>query len=315
MIVGANTVTDATPGEFCFIETSAYLEALASTNAGACFCKALHADLVPPKTVALIVSSPHRAFARAVGLLFPELLRPVAITGQVGISSNSIVAADAVIEEGVTIEPFTVVGAGAKIGAGTILGPSVVIGSNVHIGRNCFIGAHTSITHASVGDNVIIHPGARIGQDGFGFLPSAEGHLKIPQAGYVRIGDNVEIGACTAIDRGAIQDTRIGEGTKIDNLVQIAHGVSIGRGCLIAGQVGIAGSAQIGDFVAIGGQSAISDHVTIGAGAQIGGASAVYRDIPPGEKWAGSPAQPLWDWLRSRSDAARAKRDGSFHQG
>jgi UDP-3-O-[3-hydroxymyristoyl] glucosamine N-acyltransferase len=198
-----------------------------------------------------------------------------------------------------------VIGARARIGRGTIIGASALIGAGVVIGNDGSIGAQSTILHAIIGDRAIIHAGVHIGQDGFGFVPGAGGHLKIPQVGRVLIGDDVEIGAGTAIDRGALEDTRIGDGTKIDNQVHIAHNVKIGRSCLIAGQVGFAGSASIGDFVAIGGQTAIAPHIHIGTGAQIGGASAVYRDVPAGEKWAGSPAMPLQNWLRSRAEANR----------
>jgi UDP-3-O-[3-hydroxymyristoyl] glucosamine N-acyltransferase len=171
----------------------------------------------------------------------------------------------------------------------------------VKIGRNCSIGSGSTLLHTLVGDNVIIHPGVHIGQDGFGFVPGRDRHLKVPQIGTVIIQDNVEIGPGTTIDRGGIRDTIVGEGTKIDNQVQIAHNVRIGRGCLITAQVGIAGSATIGDFAVIGGQTGIAGHVTVGARAQIAAASAVYRDVPPRVQWGGAPARPLRDWMRAQA--------------
>ena len=175
--------------------------------------------------------------------------------------------ASARIEAGVTIDPLAVIGPGAEIGAGTLIAAGAVIGPGVAIGRDCAIGAGATVLCALIGDRVIIHPGARIGQDGFGYLPSPKGHQKIPQTRRVIIQDDVEIGANTTIDRGGTRDTVIGEGTKIDNLVQIGHNVSIGRHCVIVSQTGISGSVEVGDFVMLGGQVGIGDHLTIGSGA------------------------------------------------
>jgi UDP-3-O-[3-hydroxymyristoyl] glucosamine N-acyltransferase len=173
-----------------------------------------------------------------------------------------------------------------------------VVGAGVRIGRDCAVGAGTSITHALVGDRVIIHPGCRIGQDGFGFLMGGRGHLKVPQIGRVIIQDDVEIGAGTTIDRGAIRDTMIGEGTKIDNLVQIGHNVVVGRHCVLVAQTGISGSTTLEDFVVMGARVGTNTHVTIGEGAQIAAISVVGGDVPPGARWGGTPAKPIKQWLR-----------------
>ena len=206
-----------------------------------------------------------------------------------------------------TVEPFAVVAAGAEIGAGSVIASGAAIGPGTRIGRNCHIGHAATVQHALVGNNVVIHPGARIGQDGFGYVPGPRGLDKVPQVGRVIIQDHVEIGAGTTIDRGAIDDTVIGEGTKIDNLVQIAHNVRIGRYCVIVAQVGIAGSATLGDGVMIGGAAGINGHVTVGDGAQIAALSGVAGDVPPGVRWGGQPARPMRGFLLDAAEAnARA---------
>ena len=171
-------------------------------------------------------------------------------------------------------------------------------GQNVQIGRNATIGINASVTNAFIGDNVIIHPGVRIGQDGFGFAMGPGGHRKVAQIGRVIIQDNVEIGANSTVDRGSNRDTVIGEGSKIDNLVQIGHNVVIGRHCVIVGLAGIAGSATLGDYVVVAGQAGVVGHITVGDGAQIGGGAGVHLNVRPGEKLIGYPAQPVRDWVK-----------------
>jgi UDP-3-O-[3-hydroxymyristoyl] glucosamine N-acyltransferase len=173
-----------------------------------------------------------------------------------------------------------------------------LVGYRVSIGRGAYVGPGCTVTHALVGDRVILHAGVRIGQDGFGFAMGPKGHLKVPQIGRVIIQDDVEIGANTCIDRGALKDTVIGEGTKIDNLVQIGHNVIMGRHCVIVGQVGISGSAELGDFVVMGGQSGLVGHIKVGAGAMIAGGSHAKDDVPAGARMAGTPALPLTEWAR-----------------
>jgi UDP-3-O-[3-hydroxymyristoyl] glucosamine N-acyltransferase len=199
----------------------------------------------------------------------------------------------------VTVDPGAVIGPNAEVGSGTVVGAHAVVGPHCRIGRDCSIGPSVSIQNAFIGNRVILHPGARIGQDGFGFDMSPRGHLKVPQVGRVIIQDDVEIGANTTIDRGASRDTVIGEGTKIDNLVQIAHNVVIGRHCVIVGQVGISGSTTLEDFVVVGGQAGTAGHVRIGLGAQVAARSGVMTDIPPKGRWGGTPAQPIRDWHRT----------------
>jgi len=202
------------------------------------------------------------------------------------------------IEEGVKIETGAIIGREAQIGRGTTVAGGALVGYRVTIGRGGYVGPGASVTHALIGDRVILHAGVRIGQDGFGFAMGRTGHLKVPQIGRVVIQDHVEIGANTTVDRGALRDTVIGEGTKIDNLVQIGHNVVIGRHCIIVAQTGISGSAELGDFVALGGQVGVVGHVKIGAGAQIAASSNVRGDVPPGSRWGGTPAKPVRLWFR-----------------
>jgi UDP-3-O-[3-hydroxymyristoyl] glucosamine N-acyltransferase len=204
----------------------------------------------------------------------------------------------------VTVDPGAVIGPRAEIGAGSIIAATAVIGPDVLIGRDCTIGAGSSIMHALIGDRVVIHPGCRIGQDGFGYIDDAM-QLKIPQTGRVIIENDVEIGAGTAIDRGGIRDTMIGEATKIDNLCQIGHNVVIGRHCVIVAQSGLSGSVTLEDFAVLGGAVGLAPHVTIGRGARVAARSGVMNDIPPKQTWGGYPARPRMQWMRQQAMLAR----------
>ena len=288
----------AVTSDISFLDNSKYTEALAATRAGACFVAPQFEAAAPAGPVVLVTPEPYRAFVTIARTLFPGALRPSSLFGEGGRSVHAHVHTTAHLESGVTLDPLAVVGPRAEIGAGTVIAAGAVIGPDVRIGRNCSIGAGATILHALIGDRVIIYPGARIGQDGFGYLPSPQGHQKIPQTRRVIIQDDVEIGANATIDRGSTRDTVIGEGTKIDNLVQIAHNVIVGRHCLIAGQVGISGSVKVGDFVMLGGKVGVADHVTIGAGAVLRALSGVMSDVPAGADWMGAPAQPARDFMK-----------------
>ncbi len=303
-------LNSARSSDIAFLDNAKYLDTLAHTHAGACLIAPRFADAAPARLPVLVTPEPYRAFVAIARALFPTALRPSSLFGATGRAANALVHPSARIEAGVTIDPMAVVGPGTEIGAGSLIAAGAVIGSNVAVGRDCAIGAGATVLHALIGDRVIIHPGVRIGQDGFGFLPSPQGHQKIPQHRRVIIQDDVEIGANTTIDRGSTRDTVIGEGTKIDNLVQIAHNVSIGRHCLIAGQTGISGSSQVGDFVMMGGQVGLADHVTIGSGAMLAAQSGYMSDVPAGGRYMGSPAQPAREYMKSVAALRRLARSG-----
>jgi UDP-3-O-[3-hydroxymyristoyl] glucosamine N-acyltransferase len=309
-IVNVAPLDRASPSDLTFFDHRRHADAAAATHAGACMTTALLAKHLPPQTAALIVRDPYRAFVTATRALFPQSLRPSSLA-KAGAVTGAYVDAAARLENGVTVDPGAVIGAAAEIGSGTLIGPNAVIGPEVRIGRDCAIGANTVIANALIGDRVIVHPGCNIGQDGFGFVMSAQGHLKVPQVGRVIIQDDVEIGAGTTIDRGAIRDTVIGEGTKIDNMVQIGHNVSIGRHCILVSQVGIAGSSTLEDFVVLGARAGVKDHVTIGEGSQIAATSNVNGDVPPGSRWGGTPAKPVKQWFREVTALQRLARGGA----
>ncbi len=303
-------VARAKEGDLCYVLTRRNREDLETCEASAILCDKALQSLIPPRIPVLLSKAPHTAFAMAGALLHPKAMRPSPITSTTdGISPAAYVDPTARLEANVIVEPMAVVGAGAEIGSGTRIGAGATIGSDVKIGRDCTIAAGASVLSAFVGNGVIIHNGARIGQDGFGYAPGPRGMLKIVQIGRVIIQDNVEIGANTTIDRGTMDDTVIGEGTKIDNLVQIGHNVRIGRHCGIVSQVGIAGSARIGNGVMIGGAAGVNGHITIGDGAQIAAMSGVVADVPPGERYGGVPARPLKDFLREMAEVVA--RSGS----
>jgi len=297
-IVDVAPLDRARPGDLVFLDNPKYADQLSRTRATACLVSERYADRAPAGVAALVTREPYRACALVTARLYPEAARPGSWFDSHGVSPGANVHPSARLESDVVVDPGAVIGPHVEIGAGAVIGPNAVIGPHVRVGRKSSIGAGASVCNALIGDRVIIHPGVRIGQDGFGFAMSPKGHLKAPQVGRVVIQDDVEIGANSAIDRGANRDTIIGEGTKIDNLVQIAHNVVIGRHCVIVSQVGISGSTEFGDFAVAGGQAGITGHLKIGMGAQIAAQSGVMADVPPGAKMGGSPAKDARLWLK-----------------
>jgi UDP-3-O-[3-hydroxymyristoyl] glucosamine N-acyltransferase len=305
----------AIASDISFLDSSKYAGAFAATRAGACFVSQRFEGSAPQGLVVLATPEPYRAFVAVARALFPGALRPSTLFGVKGRSPDARVHPSARIEADVTIDPLAVIGPGAEIGANTVIAAGAIIGPDVCIGRNCAIGGGATILNALIGDRVIIHPGVRIGQDGFGYLPGPKGFEKIPQTRRVIIQDDVEIGANTTIDRGSTRDTVIGDGTKIDNLVQIGHNVSIGRHCVIVAQAGLAGSVKVGDFVMMGGQAAIADNITVGDGAMVSGRAGVISDVPAKARWAGFPAQPSREWWRGVAVLRRLVRGGGKSEG
>lgn len=297
-IVSLKSVDQAILDCLVFADGKAYGDKLASLPECTLICTEQLAPFAPTHVAVIVVKRPQHAFCRVGRALFFEAVTPSNFCGTSGISANSNVAASAKLEHRVTVESGVVIGEHVEIGEGTLIGANAVIGAGCKIGRNCVVGPNASVLHAFIGNRVIIHGGVRIGQDGFGYVPGEKGLEKMPHLGRVIIQDDVEIGANTAIDRGALDDTVIGEGTKIDNLVQIAHNVRIGRHCIITGHCGLSGSVTLGDRVMLGGRTGIADHIKVGDGAQIAAASGVMNDIPAGERWGGVPAQPLKDLFR-----------------
>jgi UDP-3-O-[3-hydroxymyristoyl] glucosamine N-acyltransferase len=282
----------AEPRHLSFLDNRKYLDALRRTRAGACL---IHPDLAaqaPKAAVLLVTPEPYRAYALVAQAFYPEA------PPQPGLSGRAEIDPTAKLGPGCRVDAFAAIGAGVVIGARCHIGPNATIGINCVIGDDTRIGAGASLSHCLIGNRVRIYPGARLGQDGFGFATAAEGVVKVPQLGRVVVGDDVEIGANSTVDRGAGPDTVIGAGTMIDNLVQIGHNVQVGRQCILVAQVGISGSTKLGDFVTLGGQVGVAGHLTIGKGARVGGKAGVMRDVAAGESLVGSPAIPVREMFR-----------------
>ena len=282
-------------GEICFFYDKKKKADAANIKATACVTTEELAQFVPDDVVVLIATSPKLAFLNLNSRFYSLIEKSANISSTARIAPSAILGQNCYIGENVVIED------NVKIGDNCHIEHGVVIKHGCQIGNNCIIGANAVVAYCVMGNDCFVYCGVKIGQDGFGFMMVNGQHKKIPQIGRVIIGNDVEIGANTCVDRGALDDTIIGDGCRIDNLVQIAHGVKLGKGCVIVALAGIAGSCTFGDYVVCGGQTGFADHLNIGSGAQIGAQSGIMRDIGPGAIVMGTPAVPIKDFMRQTS--------------
>jgi UDP-3-O-[3-hydroxymyristoyl] glucosamine N-acyltransferase len=303
MLSGVAPLQHAAASDISFLDGARYKRLLQGTSAGAVIVEPALADCVPPTAVPIFVSSASEAWTKVVRLFHP--LPPM----NPGRDPTAYIAPCAVIDETAEIGPFAYIGPGVDIGPGCVIGPHAVLRGGVLVGADSRIGAGCVVSHAVIGAGSCLHPGVLVGQEGFGLARTSQGLRTVPHLGRVVIGADVEIGAGCTIDRGSLDDTVIGDGCRLDNLVHIAHNVRLGRGCVIVAQVGIAGSTVLEDFVQVGGQAAIAGHLRIGAGAQISGKSGVMSDVEPGAWVFGVPAQPKIQAFRQLAWLKRMSAD------
>lgn len=306
-IVDVAPLDRARAGELTFLGDPRFLDAFGRCRASACIVRRDAVDAAPDGMALIVVADPYAAYARVAAHFYPDEDGSL----EAGISPAAHVDPSAVIGEGASIGAGAVIGAGADIGARSRIGANSVIGRSVRLGTDCRISAGVTLSHCIIGHRVLILPGVRIGQRGFGFATEGGTHVSIPQLGRVLVEDDVEIGANTTIDRGAGSDTIIGRGSRIDNLVQIGHNVEIGSGCVLVAQVGVSGSTRLGDYCVAGGQAGLAGHLSIGSGSRIAAQSGVMRDLDEGAEVCGSPAIPVRQFFRQvAAVAGLTKRKG-----
>jgi UDP-3-O-[3-hydroxymyristoyl] glucosamine N-acyltransferase len=304
MLSGVAPLQAAQAAHVSFLHNVKYAEALERTRAGAVIVSEALRPRVPAGVLALVADDPHLAWAKTALLFHP------APSATPGIHPSAVIAASARVHASAEVGPHAVVGEAAMIGAGCTIGPGAVVGAGVVMGEGCRVGALASISHALLGDRVYVYPGARIGQEGFGFAITPRGFVTVPQLGRVILEDDVEIGANSTVDRGAARDTVVQAGSRVDNLVQIGHNVRIGRSCVLVAQSGVAGSSVLEDFVSLGAQAGIAGHVTIGSRARVGAQCGVMSDVAAGADVAGSPAMPVREFFRNVAVLRRLARKG-----
>lgn len=285
-------ITSDKEGEICFFFDRKKKEMASQIKTTACVTTSTFVELIPQGVIVLTCDDPHSAFIKLNRAMYTEIMHAPEI------HERAVVSPSAKIGKNCYIGANAVVGDGAVIGDNCYLEPNCTIGDNCVLGNNCRIGANANVMHAILGNNVYIYGGARIGWDGFGFQTVAGQHQRIAQLGRVIIGNDVEIGANSCVDRGALDDTVIGDGCRIDNLVQVAHNDKLGRGCILVAQVGVAGSCTFGNYVVAGGQVGFADHLNIGDMAQIGAQSGVMRDVEAGSTIMGTPAIGARDFMK-----------------
>lgn len=290
-------------GQITFFDNVRYKDAFMASSAAACVASKEAAAFAPSNMALLISDAPYKAYALIAQSFYPDSYPPF------NISPHAHIHPSAQIGQGCFVEAGAIIGENASIGDGCWIESNAVIGKCVELGARCRIGASSSVSHAVIGVATRLYPGVRIGQDGFGFAIDPKGHVKVPQLGRVLIGDHVEIGANTCIDRGAGPDTIIGSGTWIDNLVQIGHNVQIGRGCVLIAQSGVAGSSVMEDFSVLAAQAGVAGHLRIGMGARIGAKAGVMRDVPAGEEHLGAPSMPIREFMRQVATLKRLTKD------
>lgn len=291
-------------GQISFLDNIRYKDSFLKSRAAAVIVGEAAAAFAPPGMALIVSPNPYKSYALVAQSFYPDEYPPANISPAAHIDLSAKIGA------GCVIEPGAVIKAGAVIGDGCWIEPGAVIGEGVELGAQCRIGANATVSHAVIGMATRLYPGVRIGQDGFGFAIDPAGHVKVPQLGRVIIGDHVEIGANSTVDRGAGPDTEIGSGAWIDNLVQIGHNVKIGRGCVLVAQSGVAGSTVLEDFSVLAAQAGVAGHLRIGKGARIGAKSGVMKDVPAGEEQLGAPAMPVKEFMRQVIALKRLTKGG-----
>lgn len=295
----------ATPSDICLFHNAKYRQAFQETQAGVCFISPKDIEDAPSHTALLVSEAPQRSFGLALTALYPFSEGQMSSMTDSPVDPTAEIGSDTILEYGAVVKEHAKIGRNCRIGSHSVIGAGVVIGDNTWIGQN------VTISHALIGQHVTLYPGVRIGQAGFGFAMDEKGFVTIPQLGRVIIEDHVEIGANSTIDRGSLRDTVIGQGSRLDNLVMIAHNVVLGKGCVLVAQVGIAGSTTLGNHVIVAGQAGLIGHLKIGDRAQIGAQAGVMRDIAPGEVVLGSPALPIKEFMRKTAIVNRLSKTNS----